>query len=253
MRPPLSILVAEDNPVNRRVILLLLERLGYGADLVATGSAALLALSEQRYDLVLMDVQMPEMDGLEAARRIVAGAATGGHRPRIVAMIASTEQVDLDACLAAGMDDCLGKPILLDDLQRALLRASGLPAEPLFDPACIDRLRQLEAATGQAIVAEVVGHFLQSAPGQLEAIRAALASGDAGALGFAAHALKGSSAQLGARRLAALAEELEALARDGTLPAGAMPAMPAITGTPEILAELAAELDRLAPLLAVWQ
>jgi CheY-like chemotaxis protein/HPt (histidine-containing phosphotransfer) domain-containing protein len=247
MRPSLSILVAEDNPVNRRVILLLLERLGYGADVVATGSAALSALSEQRYDLVLMDAQMPEMDGLEAARRIVAGAATGGHRPRIVAMIASTERADRDACLAAGMDDCLGKPILLDDLQRALLRAAGSRAEPLFDPACIDRLRQLEAATGQAIVAEVVGHFLESAPGQVEAIREALASGDAGALGFAAHALKGSSAQLGACRLAALAEELEALARNGAVPEEMT------AGTPGIVAELAAELDRLAPLLAAWQ
>jgi CheY-like chemotaxis protein len=187
-----------------------------------------------------MDVQMPEMDGLEATRRIVAGEATGGQRPRIVAMIASTERADRDACLAAGMDDCLGKPILLDDLRSALLKVSCRSAEPPFDPACIDRLRQLEAATGETIVAEVVGHFLTSAPLQVAAIREALTSGDAEALGFAAHALKGSSAQLGASRLAALAQELETLARNGAVPEAGV-------------AELAAELDRLAPLLAVWQ
>jgi CheY-like chemotaxis protein len=254
---PLRILVAEDNPVNRKLLLLLLERLGHAvdnvntADAVANGSEALDALRGKRYDLVFMDVQMPVMDGLEATRRIVAGEVAGGFRPRIVAMIASDRQADLDACLAAGMDECLGKPLRLDELRAVLLRASRRPAEPLFDPACLDRLRQLEEATGQAIVGEVVGHFLESAPLQVEAIREALAAGDVETLGFTAHALKGSSAQLGARHLAALAQELEVMARSAGAPSGegTLPAVSAVSG----ITALRAELDRLVLVLTAWR
>jgi signal transduction histidine kinase/ligand-binding sensor domain-containing protein/CheY-like chemotaxis protein len=125
---PMRILLAEDNSVNQKVGLLLLERLGYRADVAANGLEVLAALRRQSYDLILMDVQMPEMDGLEAARRIRAEPPPG-LQPRIVAMTANALRGDREACLAAGMDDYLSKPILLDDLRAAILR-TGLPGSP---------------------------------------------------------------------------------------------------------------------------
>jgi CheY-like chemotaxis protein len=116
---PLAILLAEDNPVNQRVAMLMLRRLGYRADLAANGREALLAVARQHYDLVLMDVQMPEMDGLQAAREIVA--QLGDARPRIVAMTANASTSDRDDCYAAGMDDFLSKPVCSADLRKAIL------------------------------------------------------------------------------------------------------------------------------------
>ena len=116
-RHPLRILLAEDNVVNRKLALRLLEQMGYDADHAANGREAIEAVERERYDVVLMDVQMPEMDGLEATRRLVAG---GSDRPRIVAMTANAMQGDRDACLAAGMDDYVTKPIRVDALVRAL-------------------------------------------------------------------------------------------------------------------------------------
>jgi CheY-like chemotaxis protein len=117
---PLAILVAEDNPVNQRVAILILQRLGYRADLAANGREALEAVQRQRYDLVLMDVQMPEMDGLQATREIRAGFQ-GEDRPRIVAMTANASTSDRDDCFAAGMDDFLTKPVRSSDLRKAIL------------------------------------------------------------------------------------------------------------------------------------
>jgi len=115
-RRPLRILLAEDNVVNQKLALRLLQQMGYRADLAGNGIEALEAVQRQVYDLILMDVQMPEMDGLEASRRIAAAA----ERPRIVAMTANAMQGDREACLAAGMDDYLTKPIRVDELVQAL-------------------------------------------------------------------------------------------------------------------------------------
>jgi CheY-like chemotaxis protein len=120
-RRPLRILLAEDNPVNRKLALRLLERMGYAADVAANGIEAVEGADTGRYDLVLMDVQMPEMDGLEATRRIRAAHPDG--RPRIVAMTANALSEDRDACLAAGMDDYLSKPIRVEELAAALERS----------------------------------------------------------------------------------------------------------------------------------
>jgi CheY-like chemotaxis protein len=117
---PLTILLAEDNPVNQRVAILMLQRLGYRADLAANGREALEALERQRYDLVLMDVQMPEMDGLQATREIRA-RFKGEARPRIIAMTANASTSDRDDCFAAGMDDFLSKPVRSADLRLAIL------------------------------------------------------------------------------------------------------------------------------------
>jgi PAS domain S-box-containing protein len=116
---PLSVLVVEDNPVNQRVASLMLQRLGYRADLAGNGLEAVEAAARRRYDLILMDVQMPEMDGLQATRAICA-RTVGLDRPRIVAMTANASTLDREQCLAAGMHDFLTKPVRTDDLLRAL-------------------------------------------------------------------------------------------------------------------------------------
>jgi len=126
--PPLRILIAEDNVINQKVALLLLERLGYAADVAADGEETLAALRRQRYDVVLMDVQMPGMDGLEAARRI-RKEWPAEERPRIIAVTASALREDRETCLSAGMDDYLSKPVLLEDLRAVLCHWVGTAVE----------------------------------------------------------------------------------------------------------------------------
>ena len=122
-RHPLRILLAEDNVVNQKLALRLLSQMGYAADLVVNGQQAVERIEQQTYDVVLMDVQMPEMDGLEASRRITS-RHNAGQRPRIVAMTANAMQGDREACLAAGMDDYVTKPIRVDALVDALLHST---------------------------------------------------------------------------------------------------------------------------------
>ena len=123
-RHPLRILLAEDNVVNQKLALRLLQKLGYRADLASNGVEAIESVERQTYDVVLMDVQMPEMDGLEASRRITT-AKSRGERPRIVAMTANAMQGDRETCLAAGMDDYIAKPIRVDHLVEALKLVSS--------------------------------------------------------------------------------------------------------------------------------
>jgi CheY-like chemotaxis protein len=116
----LRILLAEDNTINQRVATLMLAKLGHTPDIVSNGIEALAALGEQRYDVVLMDVQMPELDGLEATQQIISKYGT--DRPRIVAMTANAMESDREECFAAGMDDYIAKPIRPNDLAEALAR-----------------------------------------------------------------------------------------------------------------------------------
>jgi CheY-like chemotaxis protein len=122
---PLRILLAEDNLVNQKLALRLLERMGYRADVAANGLEVLQALRRQPYDVILMDVQMPEMDGLEASRTIWS-EWSAGSRPRIIAMTANVLSEDRQECLAAGMDDFIAKPIRVDELVAALSRSRPL-------------------------------------------------------------------------------------------------------------------------------
>jgi CheY-like chemotaxis protein len=123
-RHPLRILLAEDNVVNQKLALRLLQQMGYRADVASNGIEAIECVARQPYDVVLMDVQMPEMDGLEASRRITAKYKPA-ERPRIVAMTANAMQGDREECLAAGMDDYVTKPIRVDALVEALDRVSA--------------------------------------------------------------------------------------------------------------------------------
>jgi CheY-like chemotaxis protein len=123
-RHPLRILLAEDNVVNQKLALRLLQQMGYRADLASNGLEAVECVARQAYDVVLMDVQMPEMDGLEASRQITT-RWTKNERPHIVAMTANAMQGDREACLAAGMDDYITKPIRVDQLVEALLNVTA--------------------------------------------------------------------------------------------------------------------------------
>jgi signal transduction histidine kinase/ActR/RegA family two-component response regulator len=126
-RLPLKILLAEDNAVNQKLAMRLLERMGYRADIAANGLEVIAALERQHYDVILMDVQMPEMDGLEATRHIVKTWQAG--KPRIIAMTANAMQEDRAICFAAGMDDYVGKPIQVKDLVAALIRVGEARAK----------------------------------------------------------------------------------------------------------------------------
>jgi CheY-like chemotaxis protein len=118
-----KILLAEDNVVNQKVALLTLHKLGIRADVAANGLEVLAALARQHYDIVLMDVQMPEMDGIEAARRIIAEQPDRTRRPWIIALTANAMDGDREVCLAAGMDDYLSKPIKREEFAAAIARA----------------------------------------------------------------------------------------------------------------------------------
>jgi len=123
-RHPLRILLAEDNVVNQKLALRILQQMGYRADLASNGLEAVESVERQTYDVVLMDVQMPEMDGLEASRRLTAKYKPQ-ERPRIVAMTANAMAGDREMCLAAGMDDYITKPIRVEQLVEALMQASA--------------------------------------------------------------------------------------------------------------------------------
>ncbi|MFY9821918.1 MAG: ATP-binding protein [Thermoanaerobaculia bacterium] len=251
--PPLRILVAEDNVVNQKVALLLLQQLGYAADVAADGEETLAALRRQRYDVILMDVRMPGMDGLEAARHI-RDEWPVEERPRIIAVTANALREDRETCLAAGMDDYLSKPVLLEDLRAALYRGVGtaVPAPPpaananantnggdeSFDPKYIDQLRQLQSITGKELVSPIVDRFLAEAPRRLAELRLTLAAKDDLKFVFVAHSFKASGAQLGARRLAEICQDLEMRGRRMEW-----------SGMEEIVGHLQGEIEHIAPLL----
>ncbi len=265
-RLPLRILLVEDNTVNQKLALRLLERMGYRADVAGNGLEALEALQRQNYDVILMDVQMPEMDGLEASRAIHE-SWPAEQRPRIVAMTANAMQGDREECLAAGMDDYLTKPIHVKALQEALERV-GLwtqiqrrPTNPLkpmktgpltlesekqaepgpaLDPTVLAELRQFQAEGEADIVQELAEAFQFETPPLLEALRKAIVEEKPEQLKRAAHNLKGSSHNLGARTLAALGAELETLGKNGT-----------VEGAAELVTRLEREYRRVCQALAL--
>jgi CheY-like chemotaxis protein/HPt (histidine-containing phosphotransfer) domain-containing protein len=209
----LRILIAEDNELNQKLALGLLAKLGYEADLVKTGAEAVEAVEREEYDVVLMDVQMPELDGLEATRRIRQSRPRGD--PRIVAMTANALREHREACLAAGMDDYLAKPIRIDQLDEALERgqppATAARGASRNQPVALDQLRA--QFDDEAVVSELIETFLGEAP----KLVAALGSDEPADVRLAAHTLKSNAQMLGAEELGRLCEELEELARGGAL------------------------------------
>ncbi|HEX9707516.1 MAG TPA: response regulator [Steroidobacteraceae bacterium] len=222
-----TVLLVEDNPTNQRVAQLFLERAGCDVVLAADGGEALEMLRERRVDLVLMDVQMPVMDGLEATRRIRA-EVTGGARIPIVGLTASAMKEQVEACRAAGMDDVLGKPLERDRLEAVLERyapAIGtrtgrhVVKAPLVRPlpgSEISVTRFREVTCGDAVLArgliETFEHSAEQACGEIEA---AFAHDDFGLARRAAHTLVGSSANMGATKLEAVAAAMEEAAIRG--------------------------------------
>jgi GAF domain-containing protein/CheY-like chemotaxis protein len=224
-RHPLRILLAEDNVVNQKLATRLLERLGYRADVVANGVEALEALERQTYDLLLSDVQMPEMDGLEATRRIIQ-RWPAGERPWIVAMTAEAMSGDRERCLEAGMNDYLAKPIRVDELVAAIKRTprraeGGAGIEVVTAEGPIDEraLTRLSEGTGgdEGFVSELIEQFVTEAPDLVAAMRTGFDAGDADGVRRAAHTLKSNAATFGANELAAGCAALEDAAKRGEL------------------------------------
>jgi len=228
-RHPLRILVAEDNAVNRTVAQRMFERLGYRVDLAHDGVEAVDLALTGGYDLVLMDIQMPRLDGVEAAARIRSGLR-GGVVPRIVAFTAHALEGDRERYLAMGMDGYLTKPVRLEELAEVLLAASGAgdapatrePTEAADDrphrgSGGLDRdeLRRLFGDEADAVLAEVLPIFRTDAAERVATMRRAIECGDAGVLAREAHALKGSARSLAATGIARVCEEIEVLGRSG--------------------------------------
>jgi len=236
------VLLAEDNPVNQEVALGLLEALGVSADVVENGRQAVEQVAAARYDLVLMDCQMPELDGFAATAAIRSHERESGAHLPIVALTASALDGDREICLAAGMDDYLSKPFTREQLAVTLapwlLRpaaaaaaaksrvapAASARAVPVvtgsctsINPRALAAIGELSAANGALLVRKVVSAFLADTPARLAQMQNAAAASDAEALRKAAHGLKSSCANIGAERLAALCLELEAIGRADTV------------------------------------
>ena len=231
-RRPLRVLIAEDNETNQRLMRRLLERLGYAPETVSDGAAAVAAVRAGDFDVVLMDVQMPELDGFDATRRI---RAAGGPQPWIIAVTADTSLADRNACHEAGMDDYLGKPVRPEELAAALGHAwqqrtdvagESAPAAPdgneeasvLAGDGAIDlaALRRLVDLTGEReFVASLLAEFPDELTRTLEELRAA-GTDDMPAVRRHAHSLKSSAASLGATGLSACAARLEMAAGEGS-------------------------------------
>ncbi len=223
----LRVLVVDDVDANRGLAQALLRRLGHESDTVDTGLAAVERACTGRYDMVLMDIQMPDIDGMEATRRI--RQRLGPAAPRIVAMTAHSLSGDRERCLAAGMDGYLAKPIN----PAAFAAELGRPLRPLAEPAVredgprapelaeslVDRVRiqtLLEYDDEkQSMVRAIIDTFLHDAPRYLEAVRDALTRHDHAQVAHHAHALKGAASNAAAPVLSEIASRLEALARNG--------------------------------------
>ena len=230
---PLRILLAEDNAINQRVALGHLRRLGYRADVAGNGFEVLEALEGVRYDVVLMDCQMPEMDGYEATTEIRRRETRGRHT-WIIAMTANSMKGDRELCLASGMDDYVSKPVRREELRAALERCPR-QAAPAVNADVISVLQE----ESEDDFANLVGMFLEDGPGLFTEVEKAVAAQDAIGLRRAAHTLKGTCSIFGAEPLCALCESLETAGASGQL-AGVAELLIAAQGEmPRVLAALA--------------
>ena len=214
-KKPLQILVAEDNHVNQRVVVHMLERMGYRAEVAETGLQVLLKLRDSLYDVILMDVQMPEMDGLEATQQINKLYPTG--RPQIIGVTANAMKGDRERCLEAGMDDYLSKPIRAIALQTALRMAAARREKQDFrtthvDSGALQSLRQ-DLGSDQRTFQEIIGHFVLDTAVRLRDMGSAMEERDLEQIARLAHSMKSSSGYVGALQLGALCARLEGESR----------------------------------------
>ncbi len=239
----ISVLVAEDNPINQKLVLSILEKTLCQVELANDGRAAVGLYQKKHFDLVLMDCQMPELDGYSATAEIrrLEQAAQRAPVP-IIALTANAVAGDREKCLAAGMTDYVSKPFTQQELFAAIDKWLCLPAarpspvdsaralaqrnasaaqSGLIDPLALDRIRSLDEGGASALLRKIIGIFLDNSPQLLDAIKTASATNDAQALRAAAHSLKSNAANLGALRLAEICKELEHMGRNNTLTAAA--------------------------------
>jgi CheY-like chemotaxis protein len=202
----------------------MLEELGYEADLATDGREALEAIERGAYAAVLLDCQMPEMDGFQMAAELRRREAQSGRSPvPVIAMTASAMLADRERCLASGMNDHLAKPVRIAELSAKLERwvaASGeeqpAPAQVL-DPAALAEVARLQRPGRPDLVNAIVTRFRDEAPRRVEALREAIDRGDAAAVRDYAHSLKGDSRRVGGTEVGQLCAEIEMLGRSGTL------------------------------------
>lgn len=234
-RTSLRVLVAEDTVLNQQVIIRMLQQLGCKADLVATGRAAVAAVYQRTYDLVFMDVQMPELDGIEATQAIRA-MAVAIRQPRIIALTAHALTGDRERFLAAGMDGYLSKPIDVKRLAATLRQAEG--ALPTLDIGQIDRMVDGMGLNGRIDLADLVTAFAEQSLDLLAELEAAMADARLPEVARLAHALKGSARQIGAPLLAKHCAQVEQLAGNEDLPATTAAATAIRPALAEALADL---------------
>jgi PAS domain S-box-containing protein len=228
---PLRILLAEDHGINQKMVLMLLKRLGYDADVVSSGVEAIAALHRQPYDVILMDVNMPEMDGIKATKQI--RAVFSEMRPRIIAMTASAMMGDRDRCLEAGMDDYVTKPFRLQEFIEALNRCQPLSIsvasdtlshslpDSVLNPIALQEIERIvsfnPAESVSQFLTETIDDYLTDAPNFLQQMQQALTQQDSVTFHRLVHTLGSCSATLGAVTLADLCKDLETMASRGSL------------------------------------
>jgi CheY-like chemotaxis protein/HPt (histidine-containing phosphotransfer) domain-containing protein len=244
---PRRVLLVEDNEVNQALAVAILTRLGYPADVAHNGRQAVELVARGRYGLVLMDCQLPVLDGYQATAEIRRCEATTRHTP-IVAMTAGVLE-DRERCLAAGMDDHIAKPVLLAEVQALLSRwlESGATTPTFTGPAGVAQsgvavleesrlteLGRLDATGSAALVSRLVECFLERIPVDLAELRAALDQGDAARVARIAHCLRGAAGTVGSSGMVSLCEQLEVLVHTGPIP---------LAG--DLLSRLEQEFDRV--------
>ncbi|MEM9454602.1 MAG: response regulator [Myxococcota bacterium] len=225
-RLPLSILVAEDNPVNQQLAEAVLRKMGYRVDIVGDGAEVIEVVQRRSYDVVLMDMHMPKIDGLDATRRI-RGELASDRQPHIIAVTASATTQDRLKCMDAGMNDYLSKPFRSKELVAALERvrgpgaASGVEATPTpasrIETEAIDHLCVVFGDESSTRVPALIGDFIEDSTRLVTEIEDCLEQGDVRTLNYDAHTLRSTAATMGASSLSGAARALEHRTEDGTL------------------------------------
>ena len=213
-RRPLRILLAEDNVINQKVAVRILTQMGYRPDVVQNGLEVLTALDRQKYDVILMDVQMPEMDGLEATRQ-VRQHWTGARRPWIIAMTANAMESDRQACFKSGMDGYLSKPVRIEALEAELVRSSENIGQ-IVDFSVLSRFGEM-TGSGSDAVRELVEIFSEETPVTLQQIRQAIEAKNVQGISIQAMQLGRACANFGAERMQLLCSSLQNAGKNSNL------------------------------------